>query len=227
MRVYKILLLVVLLPLAYWMFFWPHYNWHQKMTVEVEKDGKIYSGSSVTSVFWNKNIMHSLHMGPAWHSEVKGEAVVVELPDNKLLFALLSNKRNSGFTENLAARILDRSKHQVSIQKRFQRVLVSRAGPPLVVPLENYPLLVTFKDINDPNSLQLVDPNNMDALLGNGMKMKKIFLELTYEPVTRGQVMSWLKWIGQIKGRLEPTDKKYVKDLTFEEKIRRSDFIRD
>ncbi len=227
MRIYKILLLIVLLPLAYWVFFWPHYSWHQKMTVEIEKDGKVYSGSSVTSVYWNRNIMHSLNMGPAWHSEIKGEAVVVQLPDEKNIFALLSNKRNSGYTANLAARILYKSKHGVWGRDKFRSVLISRAGPPLIVPPEKYPLLVTFKDINDPASVKRVDPNNLAAVFGPGFELKSITLEITDEPVTRGKIIKMLEWLKSIKGRIKPTDKKYVKDLTFEEKISPRDFIRN
>lgn len=40
---------------GYFYFAFPSYTWHQKMTIEVEADGQIYSGSSVVRVHWRKN----------------------------------------------------------------------------------------------------------------------------------------------------------------------------
>lgn len=198
MRLWKILILIILLPLAYWFFFWPHYSWHQKMTIEVEKDGQVYTGSSVSSVFWNRNIISVvLGQGAAWLPEIKGEAVVVELPENKYLFALLNYSGNTEFTANLATRILFSSKQRVWGNDKFQAVLVAKTGAPLTVPLDNYPLLVTFTDIDDPASVEKVNPSNLEATFGPGVELKSLTLEITDEPVTRGRVEKVLGWIQQ------------------------------
>lgn len=200
MRFWKILILIIVLPLALWFFFWPHYSWHQKMTIEVKKDGQVYTGSSVTSVFWNRNIIDVVfRQGAAWLSEVKGEAVVVELPDERYLFALLNYSGNTEYTANLATRVLFNSKQRIWGEDKFRDVLVAKAGPPLPIPPGNYPLLVTFRDINDPSSVERVDPANLAATFGLGVELNRITLEITDKPVTRGRVERVLAWWNNLK----------------------------
>ena len=67
----------------------PFYSWNQRMTVEVEVDGKTITGSSVSSVNWVKNDPISAINGPQWLSTVRGEAVIVDLGERGVLFALL------------------------------------------------------------------------------------------------------------------------------------------
>ena len=43
-------------------------------------------------------------------------------------------------------------------------------------------------DINDPNSVIEVDPDNLAATLGPGVSLKRIMLEITDEPVTEGKI---------------------------------------
>lgn len=76
------------------------------MTVVVEVDGKTFQGNSVSSVLWRENDRFSAMHGPAWLSVVKGEAVVIELPNKKYLFALLSYAGTTEYTANLATRVI-------------------------------------------------------------------------------------------------------------------------
>lgn len=62
------------------------------------------------------------------------------------------------------------------------------------IPRDLYPLLVTFKDINDPASVQLVEPDQLTTIFGSDIKLKRITLEITDKPVTRGKVEKVLGW---------------------------------
>jgi len=46
------------------------------------------------------------------------------------------------------------------------------------------PLLATFEDVNDPNRVLRVDPNDIAATFGNGIQWRKITIETTNEPIT-------------------------------------------
>jgi hypothetical protein len=73
------------------------------------------------------------------------------------------------------------------------------------IPRSHYPLLVAFMDINDPNSVREVDPDNLAATFGPGVSLKRITLEITDEPVTEGKIESVLGWwLAQAAGRLDP-----------------------
>lgn len=60
--------------------------------------------------------------------------------------------------------------------------------------VDNYPYLVTFKDIADPTSVVRVDPDDLAASFGAGYRLKAITVQVTDEPVTVGiaERLAWL-----------------------------------
>ena len=58
------------------------------------------------------------------------------------------------------------------------------------------PDLVTFDDVNDPKSVIVVDPNNLQATLGPNVTWNEITLESTDEPVSNGieQKLPWIPY---------------------------------
>lgn len=176
-----------------------NWRWHQKMTIEVEVDGKIYKGSSVTSVHWWPNFFtggRGLGYGSAWLSKIEGEAVVVELPGKKYLFGLLSYAGNEHYTANLATRVMaNESKRRVWGEEAFQGVLSQKGKPPLAVQVENYPLFVTFKDIADPASVQKVNPYNLAEKFGEAVRLKNVLLEITDNSKSLSKVSKLLNWL--------------------------------
>ena len=57
-----------------------------------------------------------------------------------------------------------------------------------------YPRLFTFRDINDPTTVEQVDPANLAASFGEGVKLARATIELTDAQVTTGieKRLSWL-----------------------------------
>lgn len=213
-----ILFLVVCFSLSACDLFFETWRWNQKMTVVVEVDGKTFQGTSVSSVLWRENDRFSAMHGPAWLSVVKGEAVVIELPNKKYLFALLSYAGNTEYTANLATRVIAKEpKHRVWGESAFQAVLNQIGKDPLVLSEDHYPLFVTFKDINDPASVERYLPYRDDAWQSN-IKLKNITLEIVEEPVTRGRVEKVLGWLnthaGLLSGNKTYDHKNIEKNLT-------------
>lgn len=68
----------------------------------------------------------------------------------------------------------------------------------IVVPAYQYPMLVTFDDITDPASVKLVDPADLAATFGPGVRLKSVTLEVTNEAVTDGVVEEKLDWLARI-----------------------------
>jgi hypothetical protein len=62
-------------------------------------------------------------------------------------------------------------------------------------------MFVTFGDINDPNSVMLVDPANLGARFGDGYEIKSVTAELTDVPVTVG-IVKKLRWLANVEGAL-------------------------
>jgi hypothetical protein len=59
------------------------------------------------------------------------------------------------------------------------------------------PMLVRFRDVGDPKSVELVDPDHLDASFGPGVKILRAKAEITNEPITAG-IEKRLRWL---KGR--------------------------
>ncbi|WP_206075913.1 hypothetical protein [Mesorhizobium sp. Z1-4] len=177
-----------------------NWRWHQKMTVEVEVDGRLVLASAVSSVHWWPNFFGTGGWGgPDWLSEVEGEAVVVDLGERGMLFALLSDANRQEYTENLPSRVLADTTERVWGKEAFSEVVVTRRI--LQVPPKLYPLLVTFDDINDPTTVKRVDPDNLAASFGLGVSLKRITLTITDEPVTEGEVEKLLGWLREYYGK--------------------------
>ncbi len=69
---------------------------------------------------------------------------------------------------------------------------------PLEVRRQRWPQMVTFADIADPLSVQLVDPDDLAATFGTGFALRKVTVQVTDEPVTLGRVEPVLSWLGDI-----------------------------
>ncbi|MGD9851517.1 MAG: hypothetical protein AB7T38_09635 [Nitrospirales bacterium] len=169
------------------------HSWHQKMTVEVEVEGQPYSGSSVVemSVFGHPDL-------PLVHGnrdlEMQGEAVMVELQDNRYLFALLT------YNAFLASKVFqDRMEGALSESGERWAKIISNLRETREINPKDYPLLVTFTDINDPKTVKTVDPDNLAGTFGPGVSLKRITLEITDEPVTEGKIAQVLGWIDDLK----------------------------
>ncbi len=84
-----VVLALIAASVAYCQHFWFPYTWHQKMTVEVEVDDQLYTGSSVVKVTVSDSDPLTKGLGFSMQFGATGEAAFVELPGPRYLFALL------------------------------------------------------------------------------------------------------------------------------------------
>ena len=165
-------------------------NWHQRLTVTVVTPAGEVSGSSVTAVTLRDYTTGTLVLPDArrLQGEVSGEAVVIEVAPGRYLFALLGGAGHWAY----AAFGLDGKTSYVASMRRLKAQPEETPAP---LPPEAYPLLVTFTDINDPKTVQRVDPDDLAASFGPGVSLKALTLAVTEEPVTEGRVEAVLGWL--------------------------------
>lgn len=191
--------------LLYLRFGTPVYDWHQKMTVTIETPSGPVSGSSVSAVRWKEHAIKAEGMG--WSFGLTGEAVVVDLGPSatrpRYLFALLKGAGTYEYMGSVAAASLSGRKGRVINEALFAQIENRRgaAANPIPVPPIQYPLLVTFADINDPASVRTVDPDNFAATFGSGYALTSITVAITDEPGTKGKVDAVLGWLGSYYDR--------------------------
>ncbi|MBL9072976.1 hypothetical protein [Tabrizicola sp.] len=68
------------------------------------------------------------------------------------------------------------------------RIERSLADPPKDIPRDRWPMLVTFDDVSKPESVVEVDPEDLAAVFGEGVRLQAVTLEITEEEVTEGRV---------------------------------------
>lgn len=180
------------------------WTWHQKITVSVSTPGGIKTASSV--------IKASLTEKGGWWAppeatgatrSLSGEAVVLEVAPGRFLFALLNSIP-------MAYEIYFPGEAPLEVAGRLENSRETRE-----LNSKQYPLLVTFGDISDPASVERVDPAHLETSFGPGYRLIFFSIEITDEPVSRGQVAKILGWLpdyydkrldGQRFGNIETTN---------------------
>lgn len=189
-------------------------DYRYRLTVEVDTPEGVRSGSSVIEVQTYDTGPHSIPSPNSLVTRMTGEAVAVDLPDGKTLFALLRSDRNVDWAKGVMSSIIaDRevpSGEGDPFPRRFA-VMLERKGlyqlprqfpdPPPYIDKSDaptaYPMLVTFKDIADPKTVEKVDPDDLVATFGKGYALKRITIQLTDDLVTTG-IEKRLVWLPSI-----------------------------
>ena len=167
-----------------------------RMTVEVETPEGLKRGSSVYEVTAGRRTAFLPQMRSS-EIKSKGEAVAIDIAPGRTLFALLKNGTPSGTMAELSMTTLDKgfgTSHRAMVSTAEELEARDADGSPAVVDPEFYPILVTFGDPADPASVTKVDPDDLAATFGEGVKLNRITIELTDDPVTTGinKRLGWL-----------------------------------
>jgi hypothetical protein len=175
-----------------------------RMTVDVETPQGIKSGSSVMEVRLARGMAIGDQSGVT--SGVFGEAVVVDLPDGPL-FVLLQMPDAGGPLQDVVPDALlgmssDTSETPDEVMSNTAKLGSAwfssyKADLPRTrdngsqVSNNNWPMMVLFRDLNDPKSVERVDPE--------AIGVKRIMLETTGDDVTTG-IEKRLGWLSSLKG---------------------------
>ena len=177
----------------------PH-RYRFRLTVQVQTPDGLRRGSSVYQVA-AANLPALLPDEHKRDWSVKGDAVAVNLPDGRTLFALMRTR--NAFREDLALMSL------AALDPKFKNDVVESAGRVALgfstnqkadVRPGDFPLLVVFENNADPRSAKEVDPAGRGSL-GPGYGSIRITVERTGDPVTRG-IETRLPWLAAHHGAL-------------------------
>lgn len=225
-RFFKILLALIigLILFSIWFYITGIRHWNQKLTVSVETPNGMITGHSVSSAYGGPSNFFNTGLGYGVESGASGEAVVVELPNNRYLFALVSGGPFNAGLNVIAHNVFY---DQLPKETRAHYKTLSKLRASRIIPQDMYPLLVTFDDVTDPKTVRLVDPTDLTASFGAGYALKEMTLEITDEAVTRGRVEAALEWVRDQRGRIKPTNKRYADELLPEENLYKINFIKE
>ena len=165
---------------------YPSHAWRQRITFVVATPQGEKTGSAVQAVEWTPNPIFK--DGAAFHLTLKGEAVAVEIAPGRVLFALLYRQGEYEHSGLLALYQFgggrpDRGDFPWA-DSDFAAVRAAHGAAATPLRPDLYPLLVTFRDINDPKTVEQVDPADLAASFGAGVKLARATITITDDPVT-------------------------------------------
>lgn len=181
-----------------------------RLTLVVETPEGDRSGSSVSQVT-------ILSPGPCNRAigfsslgieDEEGEAVVVDLGARGVLFVTLADEKairsgrsgmyNAGLTLFSQKKFRGKVGGGLCSKDEYAAYLdeVQRQKPRGDLPFEYLPVLVRFRDTNDPAGVEWVDPSDLAKSFGQGVRLKRAFIEITDDPLTK-EIESRLPWLAQ------------------------------
>ncbi|WP_133255244.1 hypothetical protein [Phenylobacterium kunshanense] len=171
-----------------------------RVTVSVRRGGETIVGSNVRRLRWHQGIEQLGFMDVSSY-RTRGEATLVALEKGPLL-ATLAYKT---FNRDLQAWYVESDVW--TPDAAFRRVFGAdraswrrKPGRPVELTPAEFPLLVTFRDPQDPQSVTEVDPDDLQPHFGPGVALKSITVEVTRHAPTRG-LKRQLPWIVTLEGK--------------------------
>ena len=192
------------------------YNYRYRITIEVETPQGLRTGSAVQETLVGKSNIDLGDLSGKRGMRTRGEAVAVDLPGGKVLFALLPDPN-----QTQAVLDPDWKNDWVESAKRISGGDTPR-GALAMAPSQQtvhfaeptgYPKLVYFRNIADPTSVEEVDPGNLAASFGPGVRLKRITVQVTNDDVTTG-IEKRLGWFDRYYDRHLDGTSASMEDLT-------------
>ncbi len=186
--------------------------------------GEIREFSSVMQVE-NTRITKSL-MGAGGKGELWGEAVVIDLGKRGTAYMLAYShdaKKYSGHSYHGSFM------QSFGINGNLGTLKQINNNPYREEFETTYPLIVAFKDEDDPKSIYLVELDDLSPAFGRRVKFQNIFLEITDEEITTGELFKHLPWLkkryGIGFGRMPKDRKARRRDRSYKSYINYGSFI--
>lgn len=160
-----------------------------RLTLEVQTPHGIKSGSSVIET----SAWESGAWGPAEargiRRSLKGRAVWVDLGDGKNLMALLAFGPE-GHEQHKLFRMVSAALAPSTSKDWKDEYYFKGTG---ALPRGYTPTLITFADPADAKTARVVDPDNLEAVFGQGYAFLSTRLETTSEPISGGieKILPW------------------------------------
>ncbi|HZO47871.1 MAG TPA: hypothetical protein VFB68_18370 [Xanthobacteraceae bacterium] len=167
---------VILYKLAY-----PDYQYRYRLTLAIEADGKVHTGSSVIEVTW-----HGQPYVPgagSYFPHVGGQAVVIDLGSRGTVIAALTAGQSS--QEPLRAIdalfLVPRAFGIVGGDKVLPQ-LTRLSGRRELTP-DNMPRLLWLSDVSDPKTIRQIKPEDIPNIVGPDARLKAAQVEITRDPI--------------------------------------------
>jgi len=181
-----------------------------RLTLEVETPEGTKTGSGVIEHMarYNDGFFRGLGAGAGLAVGTRGEAVIVDLGARGLLLCLLTRDiaREGSADELLLPKIFPFDKWGGS-QEDYSTYLgrLESRKPVADAPLERLPMLARLRNPQDPATAERVDPSNLAATFGAGVRLVRVRVQITDDPLAPPTIENKLPWVRTLKGSISNT----------------------
>jgi len=172
----------------------PKYSYRYRVKVEVDTPQGVRSGSSVwETTAWEGSGIPDRGI----RSRERGEAVAVDLTGGTLFALLRGADMSVDYPSGLVSgHLVKHPAPGTPISKDWLelRRAIARSKPTFELYPDEYPLLVRFRDINDPKSVERVDPTALEMIFGPSVSLKRIVVAVTDDRITTG-IVKKIPWL--------------------------------
>lgn len=172
-----------------WSTAYPSGTWRYKITVSVDTPEGIKTGSAVREVMVVQR-ENPAPDRPRGKATVKGEAVVIDLGKRGVLFSII---KGDDYRHTFKAFPYSRGGTTPEGVEYYSHLKNAKAELP-----NNLFQLVRFKDLKDPASVLVVDPDDLPASFGEGVALRNVIIEMTDDQITSGGVNKYLPWLNTL-----------------------------
>jgi hypothetical protein len=197
----------------------PTYAYRYRLTISLDVDGQIHTGSSVIEVVWVGGPEFG-DVGP-YHPSVRGQAAFVDLGEHGAVVALLiaPSHNQAGITvwpEGVGALWLVPRAFGKGRTLEELPELTQLSGRRELTP-DNMPRLIWFSNIADPKTARGIRPDDIPILFGQGARLVAAYVEITHDPiiVDIDKKLPWYKELADRQKAAGVVSRPYEFQLTY------------
>lgn len=169
-----------------------------RITVDVHTPLGMKSGSGV----WEVRIRDAWLTSPDGQSRwtYQAQAIPVDLPGGPI-FVMIGSETHPELPFDIIRNrmiALDPKSDWAESRKRLWPAWVNEKAA-FSLPRSDFPTFVRFRDIQDPRTIEEIDPDNL-AVLGPNIDLRGIHIQVTSDPVTEG-IERRFPWWNAFKSR--------------------------
>ena len=179
-------------------YFYPTYSYRYRLTVNIEDDGKVHSGSSVIEVTWYAHFLPEL---VSFSPELRGEAALVDLGSHGVVVATLLNGESMGPARDGAWGAIGLVPRAFGFGTSLTELVAAlpklRGRRDLAA--NNMPRFLWFSNPQDPTTAQKTLIQDFPAVLGSSVRFAGASVEITDDPllIDIRDKLPWLKSLEQ------------------------------
>ena len=195
---------------AWWQIKYPTYSYRYRLSLAIEADGKVHTGSSVIEIIWSGGPEIG-DVGP-YHPTIRGQATLVNLGNNSAIVAPLLNGESYGPAPDGALSALWIVPRAFGTNSALEQLPdLPRLTGRRQLSANNMPRLIWFADVADPKTARKVLATEIPGALvdPNGVAKPKARLIDAYVEITRDPIVvdidKKLAWYNNMAARQKST----------------------